>query len=120
VSTASLGLFSDTTFELPPGLEPKSRVNSAVFRGPRARRAAAIIVGVGSSGGVPLTCNQMRQANRRVALGAVTGAILAACRSRGNTAPTIEFTRIPQADPGGKEKKRHHRGMRNVRAVETH
>jgi hypothetical protein len=43
-------------------------------------------------------------ANRRAALGAVTGAFLATCRSRGNTAPTIEFTRIPQAYPGGKEK----------------
>jgi len=104
VSTASLGLFSDTTFELPSGLEPNSRVSSAVFRGPRARRAAAIIVVVGSSGGVPLTCTQMRRANRRVALGAVTGAFLSACRSRGNTAPTIEFTRVPQTDPGGKEK----------------
>ena len=51
-----------------------------------------------------MTCNQMRQANRRVALGAVTGAFLSACRSRGNTAPTIEFTRVPQTDPGGKEK----------------
>jgi len=46
----------------------------------------------------------MRRANRRVALGAVRGAFLSACRSRGNTAPTIEFTRIPQTDPGGKEK----------------
>lgn len=47
--------------------------------------------------------NQMRGANRRVALGAVTGALLSACHSRGNTGPSVEFTRIPQTDPGGKE-----------------
>ena len=59
---------------------------------------------VSKRGGLPLTRNQMRRANRRVALGAVTGAFLAACRSRGNTAPTIEFTRIPQTDPVAKKK----------------
>jgi hypothetical protein len=48
---ALLRIFSETTFELPPDLEPNSRANSAVFRGPCARRAAAIMVGVGSSGG---------------------------------------------------------------------
>jgi hypothetical protein len=40
--------------------------------------------------------------NRREAL-AATGAILAACHSR-PPGPSIEFTRIPQTDPGGKEK----------------
>ena len=41
--------------------------------------------------------------SRRQALGAVSGAILAACGSR-PTGPSIEFTRIPQADVGGNEK----------------
>ena len=47
--------------------------------------------------------NQIPQAIRRVALGALTSAFLA-CHSRNSTDPSIEFTRIPQADPGGKEK----------------
>jgi len=42
--------------------------------------------------------------NRRVALGTLTGAFLGACRSREDPGPSIDFTRIPQADPGGKEK----------------
>ena len=46
----------------------------------------------------------MRLADRRVALGAVTGAFLAACHRRDIAGSTIEFTRIPQADPGGNEK----------------
>jgi hypothetical protein len=51
-----------------------------------------------------LTCSQMRRADRRAALGVVTGAFLASCHSRGDACPSIEFTRIPQTDPGGKEK----------------
>jgi hypothetical protein len=43
-----------------------------------------------------LTRNQMHRANRRAGLGAVTGALLAACHSRDNAGP--------QTDPGGKEK----------------
>src|SRR6266568_3840479 len=54
--------------------------------------------------GVPLRPNQMRRANRRVALGAMTGAFLTACHLRDNAGPTVEFTRIPQTDPGGKDK----------------
>jgi len=43
--------------------------------------------------------------NRREALGTVAGAMLAGCHSRpGPAAPSIEFTRVPQADPGGQEK----------------
>src|SRR6266545_588817 len=43
--------------------------------------------------------------NRREALGAVVGVVLAGCHSRqGPVGPSIEFTRVPQADPGGKEK----------------
>ena len=43
MSTALLAIFSDATFELPPGLEPNSRVNSAVFRAPAHVVQRAII-----------------------------------------------------------------------------
>jgi hypothetical protein len=43
--------------------------------------------------------------NRREALSAVGGGVLAGCHSQpGPAGPSIEFTRVPQADPGGKEK----------------
>ena len=46
-----------------------------------------------------------RGVGRRSALAAFSGALLAGCHSRaGNGGPSIEFTRIPQADPGGREK----------------
>jgi hypothetical protein len=41
--------------------------------------------------------------NRRAALG-VFSALLAGCRGRQSAASSVEFTRIPQADPGGQEK----------------
>lgn len=45
-----------------------------------------------------------RPINRRTLLGALP-ALLAGCRSRQDAAgPSIEFTRIPQSDPGGQEK----------------
>jgi hypothetical protein len=43
--------------------------------------------------------------NRRDALGAACGAALSACGTRSDAPePSIQFTRIPQADPGGSEK----------------
>jgi hypothetical protein len=46
-----------------------------------------------------------RQLNRREWLGAASGALLTACASgTARPGPTIEFTRIPQADSGGHEK----------------
>src|SRR5215831_16888855 len=57
-----------------------------------------------SNRGIPLIPNQIRRANRRQALVAVTGGILTACHPRDNPGPSIEFTRVPQTDPGGKEK----------------
>jgi len=45
------------------------------------------------------------QVSRREAVAAVSAALLASCHSgHGDTSPSIEFTRIPQADPGGREK----------------
>ena len=42
---------------------------------------------------------------RRGALAALSGALLAGCHSmRDGAGASIEFTRIPQADPGGQEK----------------
>ena len=68
------------------------------------RRCEAAIISQARHERIPLRRSQMRPANRRVALGAVTGAFLAACHPRDNAGPTIQFTRIPQADPGGNEK----------------
>ncbi|MCU1235060.1 MAG: hypothetical protein JWP63_3027 [Candidatus Solibacter sp.] len=43
--------------------------------------------------------------DRRTALAALSGSVLTACRARTEVAaPEIEFTRIPQADPTGREK----------------
>jgi hypothetical protein len=48
--------------------------------------------------------DEIRRTNRRAALGALTGAFLNACASHQDPGPSINFTRIPQSDPGGKEK----------------
>ena len=46
----------------------------------------------------------MRGATRRAALGTIAGAFLTACRSNDQPVPSVAFTRIPQADPGGNDK----------------
>jgi hypothetical protein len=61
------------------------------------------------SGGSLLQSNHKSQAtvsraSRRQALAAASGAVLAACGRRHDSGVSIEFTRVPQADPGGKEK----------------
>src|SRR5262245_37403872 len=46
----------------------------------------------------------MRLADRRKALGLLTGALLTACHPNDSLGPSVEFTRIPQTDPGSNEK----------------
>lgn len=81
------------------GSDPELR--GAAFRGPGGGTAAHGIHQ--TSGGVLFTPGHTT-VSRRAALGGIS-TLLAGCRSRHvGAGPDIKFTRIPQADPGGKEK----------------
>lgn len=61
-------------------------------------------MGLQRRGDVAVEMQIHAKGSRRAALGALTGALLAACGSRANADSSIEFTRIPQSDASGNQK----------------